>query len=142
MAATINIDQVIEVHQRIKDARAALKQTFEQQDSELESQQQKLRAVILQHLNATGAQSIATAHGTAYRREVLKPSASDWTAIWDWMKQNDGFEIMERRLKAGFVKEYMEQHNGALPPGVSAHYEYEVSVRRPTKSKPEETTND
>ena len=139
MAASINIDQIIEVHQRIKDARAALKQSFEQQDVALESQQQKLRAVILQHLNVTGAQSIATAHGTAYRREVLKPSASDWTALWDWMKANDGFEIMERRIKAGFVKDYMTEHEGKLPPGVSAHYEYEVSVRRPTKTnQPEE----
>ena len=141
-ATPINMDRLIEAHQAVKMARAARKQLFDEEDAKLEADQNMIRAVILDHLNKTGAQSIATEHGTAYRREVLKPSAADWSAIWEWMKAHDGFDIMERRLKAGFVKEYIENHNGQLPPGVNAHYEYEVSVRRPTKSSKPEEKND
>ena len=48
------------------------------------------------------------------------------------MVQNDGFDLMERRLKATFVKQFMDENNGALPPGVNVHREFEVSVRRPS----------
>lgn len=128
----INIDRVIEAHQAIKAARQARKQQWEVEDAALETDQNKLRAVLLNYMNTTGAKNIATAHGTAYRMQKIKPSAADWGAIWDWMKEDgDRFEIMERRLKSGFVKQYMEEHEGQLPPGVNVHTEFEVAVRRP-----------
>lgn len=126
----VNLDTVVQAHNAIKDARTAKRHAWEQEDQALEADQNKLKVFMLELLNATGAKSIATSQGTVYRREVLKPSAADWGAIWEWAKTNDGMDIFERRLKAGFISTYMEEHNGALPPGVNAHRQFEVAVRR------------
>lgn len=133
-----NLAQLVQVYTAIRDARAAKKAAYEALDAEMEADQQKLRAMMLGKMNETGAKSIATGHGTVIRSEKLKPSAADWGAIWTWMKENDAPDLLERRLKTTFIKEFMENNDGALPPGVNVHREYEISVRRPT-NKPSTT---
>lgn len=129
----IPLDKIVQARQAIKDARTVRRHAWEQVDAELEAEQQRLDAFMLGRLNEQGASSIATEHGTVYRSLKVKPSAADWGAIWDWMKEHDAPELLERRLKATFIKEFMEANDGALPPGINVHREYEVSVRRPTQ---------
>lgn len=137
---SINIARVVEAHQAIKDARTAARHAWEKSDLALEEDQNKLKVLLLDLLNQSGAQSMQTTYGTVYKSLKVKPSAADWGAIWEWAKANDGMDIFERRLKATFIKEFMDENGGALPPGVNVHREYEVAVRRPTtpKAKDEE----
>lgn len=128
----INLGRVVQVYNAIRDARTAKRHAWEEEDQKLEADMNQLKAFLLDNLNKTGAKSIATDHGTIFRTEKVRPSAADWGVIWDWMVQNDGFDLMERRLKATFVKQFMDENNGALPPGVNVHREFEVSVRRPS----------
>lgn len=131
------IDRVVQARQAIKDARTVKRHAWEQDDLALEADQNQLDMVLLNILNTQGASSIATEHGTAIRSLKLKPSAADWGAIWDWIVEDPARgELLERRLKTGFIKEYMDQNDGAIPPGINLHREYEVSVRRPTAAKP------
>lgn len=132
--ATVSLDRVVEAFSAIRDARAVKRHAWEAEDVALEADQQKLKALMLGLLNDNGATSIKTDHGTAYRREVLKPSAADWNAIWEWMVANNCPDLVERRLKVTTIKEYMEQNDGAIPPGINVHREYEVTVRRPNAS--------
>lgn len=134
MEASINIEQVVKAYNAVRDARTVKRHAWEKEDALLEADSDRLKVFLLGQLNATGAKSIATDSGTVYRSEKIKPSAADWGAIWEWAKDNDGFEIVEKRLKAAFIKEYMEANGGQLPPGVNVHREFEVSVRRPNAS--------
>jgi hypothetical protein len=134
--APASLDRVVQARQAIKDARTVKRHAWEKEDLVLEESQKKLDQFILSILNANGASSIATEHGTAIRSLKLKPSAADWNAIWEWMKANDAAELLERRLKTTFIKEYMEEHDGAIPPGINVLREYEVTVRRPRDPAP------
>jgi len=134
----IKLDRVVQAYSAIRDARTARRHVWEAEDLLLETDQNTLKVLMLDLLNKNGATSIKTEHGTAYRSEKLKPSAADWGAIWDWAVANNAMDIFERRLKAAFIKEYMEAHDGAVPPGVNVHREYEVSVRRPNGSTNQE----
>ena len=131
---TIPLDRIVQARQAIKDARTVKRHAWEQADAALEVEQHTLDMVLLGLLNSQGASSIATEHGTVIRSLKIKPSAADWGAIWDWMKENNAAELLERRLKTGFIKEYMEAHEGAVPPGINVVREYEVSVRRPNST--------
>ncbi len=127
-----NISKIVQAYSAIRDARTAKRHAWEAEDLALEEDQNKLKVMMLELLNATGAKSINTDHGTVFRTEKIKPSAADWTAVYEWITANpERFELLEKRLKSTFVKEYMEEHEGAAPPGVNVHREFEVSVRRP-----------
>lgn len=127
----MDLSLVVEAHNAIKDQRTAKRHAWEAEDAELETKQLKLKALLLAQLNAAGATSIKTEKGTFYKSIRIKPSAADWSAIWEWMKANDALDLLEARLKSTFIRKYMEDHGGALPPGVNVIQEYEVSVRRP-----------
>lgn len=127
-----NLSKIVQVYSAIRDARAAKRHAYEAADLALEEDQRKLKVLMLELLNQTGAKSINTEFGTVYRSEKIKPSAADWTAIYGWIAENpERFELLEKRLKSTFVKEFMEENEGAIPPGVNVHREFEVSVRRP-----------
>ncbi len=130
-----SLERVIQAYGAIREAREARKRMWATEDAALEEDQTKLRALMLSIMNDAGAQSIKTDHGTAYRTEKTKASAADWGAVYDWIMQDpERFEILEKRIKPTFINEYMEANDGAIPPGINVHREYEVAVRRPSNT--------
>lgn len=133
MEQSLNLNRVVQAFNAIRDARTAKRHAWEAEDLALEEDQDKLKRLMLHLLNTTGAKSIATDHGTVFRTEKIKPSAADWSALYEWIvAQPDRFEALEKRIKATFIKQYMDENGGSLPPGVNVHREFEVSVRRPS----------
>lgn len=133
MTANIDLNQVVQAYNAIRDARTVKRHAWEAEDLALEEDQNKLKVFMLSTLNNIGGESIRTEAGTIFRTEKLKPSAADWSVVYAWiMDDPERFELLEKRLKPTFVKQFMEENTGAVPPGVNVHREYEVSVRRPS----------
>lgn len=133
---TLDLDlaRITKAHINIRDARHQLKRDYEAADADLKKAQLKLENTMLDHLNKHGMESVRTEYGTFYRQEDVTPSASDWQALYDWIKEHDAWDALERRIKRTFIKEYQEAHNGGLPPGVSVFREFIVRVRRGNNS--------
>lgn len=128
--ATLDLTSVTTAYVKIRDARAAMKKEFEAKDAELKGSMEKLEGVMLGHLNAHGMESVRTEAGTFYRQEDIKPSCADWSSFYQWIAANNAFEALEKRVGKGFIKDFMDAHDGALPPGINVHREYVVRVRR------------
>jgi hypothetical protein len=126
----MDLGKLVKTYIKIRDARAEKKKAFELEDGQLKEHLGKIEAVLLGHLNTTGGESVRTDEGTFYKQEEITPTGSDWDRLYAWVKEEDAFDALERRIKKTFIKEYMETHEGALPPGVSVHREYVVRVRR------------
>lgn len=126
----MDFNKITQAYLAIRDRRAEIKREHDAADDELKAKQGQLEAVMLGHLNDSGMESVRTTNGTFFKTETLKPSASDWVAFYDFIRENDAFEALERRVKKDFVKQYMDDNEGTLPPGISCHREYEVRVRR------------
>lgn len=127
---TINIDRLAKAFINLRDARAELKKKFTAEDEDLKAKQEIINSEMLRFLNETGQKSASTESGTVYKQEEITPTGSDWDAFYRWVVQHDAFEALEKRIKKGFIKEYMEAHEGGIPPGVSVYREYVVRVRR------------
>jgi hypothetical protein len=126
----MDVDQIVRVYTKIRDERTRQKQLFEEADRALKGKQEKLESVLLQYLQSTGLQSARTGHGTVYVEEEMKPSASDWSAVYAFIADEGAFEMLEKRLTKTFIRSYMDDHDGELPPGVRVHREFAVRVRR------------
>lgn len=130
MDAELDLGQVTRAYINIRDARSALRKQYEGEDLKLEEAQDKLESVMLEHLNKHGMDAVRTEAGTFYRQEDITPSAGDWNALYTWIKDNDAWDALEKRIKKTFIREYQETHQGGLPPGVSVYREFVVRVRR------------
>lgn len=126
----LDFARIVKAHINIRDARSQLKKQFDEADAELKASQAKLESIMLDHLNKSGSEGVRTEFGTFYAQEEMTPSASDWNALYEWIKEHDAWEALERRIKRTFIKEYAEAHQGGLPPGVSVFRERIVRVRR------------
>jgi hypothetical protein len=126
----MDINKLTRVYLKIRDTRSQLTQQFNEKDKELKDQQLRIEAELLRFLQANSVDSVKSENATVYRQEELTPSASDWDALYSWIKEHDAFDALEKRVKKTFIKEYAETNDGALPPGVSVYREYVVRVRR------------
>lgn len=126
----MNAEKLTRAYVNLRDARKQLLDEFNVADRELKEKQERIEAEMLRFMQESDVDSVRTAAGTFYRQENMTPSASDWEALYDWIKKHDAFEALERRVKKGFVKEYMAENDGELPPGISVYREYVARVRR------------
>jgi hypothetical protein len=76
-----------------------------------------IEGYMLRHLNQHGMESVRTEGGTFYKQEAIKPNIVDDVAFFAWVKDNDAFDALERRVKVGFIKEFAEAHEGGCHPG-------------------------
>lgn len=126
-------DKLVRAFLRIRDARGALKDEYEKKDADLKAKSLMIEVSLLDFLNKNKLDSVRTKDATFYKQEEFNPACADWDALYKWIEKNDAFDILEKRIKKTFVREYMEEHKGAPPPGVTVHREYVVRVRKGNK---------
>lgn len=126
----MDINALTKEYLALRDRRAQLRKHYDDEDAILKEEMAALEGQMLKFLQDNNTESVRTEAGTLYRQEDMTAIGSDWDAIYRWAAENDAFEILERRLKKTFVKDYMETHEGGVPPGVSVLREYAVRVRR------------
>ena len=112
----VTYDRIIRTYVRMRDARSALKAEFEKKDRELKDQQETLESFLLGSMNTGGVTSLRTSAGTAYRTETMVPTGSDWSAFYAWVKETNGFDFLFKSIKADAIKDFMDQHDGEVPP--------------------------
>ena len=127
----IDVERIVNAHQQIKTARADLARKFEDKDNELKAQQVQIENFLLAHLNANKMESMRTTAGTVYRELEFRPSCQDWAAFHAWIAANDAFDFLEKRITKTQMKAFMEENDGATPPGTQCLREYVVRVRKP-----------
>jgi len=125
-----NADKLVRVHQKISAARKKLKTEFEAADNALKEQQEVVESAMLVFLNDTKQKTAKTDNGYFYWEEKVTPSGSDWGAFFAFVRKENAFDALHKRISTTFIKEYMEAHDKALPPGVSIHRERVINVRK------------
>lgn len=125
----MDMDKLTRAYLNIRQKRHQIAAAFKEEDDQLKENLSRIETAMLKFLNDSGAQSMATPSGTFYRQEEITPSGSDWDAFYNWVKENDAFDALERRIKKTFIADYQQAHDGDLPPGVSVYREYVARVR-------------
>lgn len=89
----------------------------------------QLNSVLLQHLTAVGADSVATPAGTVYQTAKKSASIADMNAFWDYVQLTKDFDLVDKKANVTAVEEYIAKNN-APPPGVNFSSMLVVGVRR------------
>lgn len=123
---------------QLRDHCQAQQKKFDEFLKPFKAEQAEIQDKLLALLNQTGGESIKTEYGTASKSTIVTPkvesrdaylnwlfalSDDDWTAFGNAMLQ-----IAAPQIDA--VREYMQNHEGQLPPGVQTSSFTRVNVRR------------
>ena len=91
-----------------------------------------LEAGLLQSMNETGAESIKTEHGTAYKSKVMSAKVADRESLMAFVREKQAFHLLTAAVSKEAVRDYMEANDGYPPPGVDVSFITNINLRRPS----------
>jgi hypothetical protein len=128
MAAT-NITKLVERYIAARDMKTKLDAAHKAKLEPLIGAMEKTEAAILDFFNKHGMDSAKCEAGTAYRASRTSATVNDMDAFLGFVRENDAWHFLEKRVAKTQVDEYVNQHND-LPPGINYTKMAALNVRR------------
>lgn len=118
----MNANDLVAEHFKLKDQLETWNKKYADFIKPTQTRMEEIKNELHALLNQQGGKAIKTEHGTASTSVITTPGISDREAYLDFVEQNwteHGNAMLQLSApQVTAVKEYMEAHNGALPPGV------------------------
>jgi len=118
-----------EMYIKLRDTKKEKDEAHKESLKKLVMAMDRIEAGLLEFLNTSGAQSIASAAGTAYKSTKVSASVEDKNAFMAFVKETEQFEALDVKANTTFVKDYMEDNQEA-PPGVKVSQMNTIGVQR------------
>lgn len=129
MTTVVSIDAVVEKYVKIRDMKSELETAHKAKIAKVDEALSKLEVALLQEFDAVGAESIKTAHGTAYKTMRTFTNVADWDSFIETVEAKKAWFMLDRRCNKTGVLQWKEAH-GELPPGINMRQEVAINVRR------------
>jgi hypothetical protein len=132
MEEDIPADKLVAVYRRI---RAAIEEREDEHQKEINVLKEKLEMVsdkLLKICNDQNLDSLRTAQGTVTRRVKSRYWTTDWSSMYDFIKNNDAPFLLEQRIHNGNMKQFLEENPDQHPAGLQIDSKYAITVRKPT----------
>lgn len=128
---SLTVDEVVGAYIKLRNKKEAIENEVKEQVSDIKAQMAKLEAWIRTQADAQGVTSFKTKLGTCYISTVDYANVADWDAVLNFIRENDAFDMLEKRISKIAVRGYIESLK-EVPPGVNYGTKIEVGVRKPT----------
>ncbi len=133
MANELTIEQVIATYIKFREEKEALEATVKDAIGIIKIKLTHLEAWLQAKAAADGVTSFKTTAGTAFLTTSDYASVADWDAVLKFIKDNDAWDMLEKRVSKNAVRGYIDA-NKAVPSGVNFGSRVSISVRRPAKT--------
>ena len=128
---SIKVDDVIATYMKLRGQKEAVEAEVKEKVSVIKAKMEKLEAWIKEQADAQGVTSFKTKHGTAFLTTTDFATVADWDAMLTFVRENDAYDMLEKRVSKTAVRGYIEQTK-TVPPGVNYGTRLDVNIRKPT----------
>ena len=125
----MKINELVESYIALRDKKAAIKAAYDKKVESIDSMMRQVEGALLTYFQDTGAESINTPVGTAYKTTKTQVSSADWDIFLGFVRDHNAWDMLERRPAKNAVLEW-EEENATLPPGLNKRVEVTVNIRR------------
>ena len=127
---SIPLDKLTAIYIKMRDAKDKLTADYKQQYAHLEEQMSVLELEMLEICKNMNADSIRTKAGTIVRSVKSRYWTNDWDSMYRFIKDNDAYGLLEKRLHQTHMKEFLAENPDIYPKGLNVENEFTVVVRR------------
>ncbi len=127
---TVNVDDVVATYMKLRSQKESIEAEVKDRVSVIKAKMEKLEAWIKEQADAQGVTSFKTKHGTAFLTTTDYANVADWDAVLDFIRTQEAFDMLEKRISKIAVRGYIEA-NKAVPPGVNYGTKLEINIRKP-----------
>lgn len=126
----IKVDDVVATYMKLRQTKDAIEAEAKTKVADIKAKLEKLEAWIKERADADGVTSFKTPHGTAFLTTTDYATVADWDAVLGFIRSNDAFDMLEKRVSKIAVRGYIDSTK-AVPPGVNYGTKLEVNIRKP-----------
>ena len=126
----VSADKLTKAYIKIRAERALLAADFKEKDEALTRQQEILKRALLDYCDSHNVESVRTSEGLFYRSTRTKYWTGDWESMYEFIKEHDMPEFLDRRLNQTNVKQFLEENPDVMHKGLNIDTEYVISVRK------------
>lgn len=126
----MDANKLVRVYIKIRDAKEALTKKYEDETANLDQQLDLVEQELLNICKNTGQDGGKTEHGSFTRTVKTRYWTSDWDRMYQFIKEHDAPELLERRIHQGNFKQFLQENPDKLPEGMNVDSRYSVTVRR------------
>lgn len=127
-----NVEKIVGQYVALRDRKRLLEQQHKEAMKPFNEVMEQLEGKIMDFMNATGSNSIATHGGTCYRSTRQSATIKDGAAFREWVIANGRFDLIDWRANAGHVFDFLHEHK-VQPPGLNLSTYTSVNFRRPNE---------
>lgn len=121
---------VIAAYLKLRETKTEMADRHKDEMAPVNEKMTKLETFMLDLLNKANVDSMAfKGVGTMFKKDTTSVTAEEWDATLQWIRDNNAWEFLERRVSKTVVMEYAEQH-GEYPPGLKVTNATVVQVRK------------
>lgn len=88
-----------------------------------------IEATLMQRMKEVGVDSASSGHGTVFFTTQTRCGVADWDQLLPFIIDGNP-QLLNKAVNKTAVKEYMDAHDGELPPGVKWDEEQVVQIRK------------
>ena len=127
---TLTTNSVIETYIKLRGQKEAIEAEAKEKVDKIRANLMKLEAWLKSEMDANGETSKKTASGTAFITTTDFANVADWDAVLSYIKDNEAWDMLERRVSKRAVRGYIEA-NKTVPSGVNYGTRIDVNVCKP-----------
>mgnify|MGYP003110084633 FL=1 len=127
---SLTVDEVINTYLKLRKKKEAIEAETKDKVKGIKDNMAKLEGWIKEQADTQGVKSFKTDHGTAFLTTTDFAQVADWDSVLEYIKNNDAFDMLEKRVSKTAVRGYIEK-NKTVPSGVNYGTRIDVNVRKP-----------
>jgi hypothetical protein len=101
---------------------------LERQAEEIKESEDDLARTIIAKMRESGIKAMGASLGLVKLGETEEPVAENWVEIWQYIKENDAWDLVHKRITVTAVRARWE--DGEAVPGVGKITKYKLTVSK------------
>jgi hypothetical protein len=126
---TERLDNLVAQFIKIRDHISRVEEATKAHLRDFYAKREELELAMLEYLDAQGAEMVRTKSGTVSKLVRHTAVLTDPDAFMQFVRENDSYELLDRRANATACREYAVETKGVLPPGVKINSKRYAGVR-------------
>jgi hypothetical protein len=126
------VDKLVRAYRKMRDTIKEREEEHKAELAELREQMEEVSSALLDFLNENNLDNVKTPEGTVSRRVNTRYWTSDWEKMYDFIKEHEAFELLERRIHNANMRNFLDENPDLLPRGLQVDNRYIIQVRKPT----------
>lgn len=129
---TFSEADMVRKYVELRDRKKQIEERLKEELAPLTNAMDTLESALLHRMNESGAESIKTEFGTAYKSKVMSTKVADRETLMGFVRERGAFHLLTAAVSKEAVRDHMEASGGLPPPGVDVTFITTVNFRRPT----------